>query len=129
MPKYRVLDRRGIEHGVGPDSAAIYFPLGTDGLPKVLPSGGHGGPIPTDASGLIELSPEQAAQLSDWQIPYFEGKPIAVDDETNAAERSRLAKEAEAERDRKAKEEYEEFQAFKKAKADAADKKEKKNAK
>jgi len=119
MPKYRVLDKRGIEHGCGPDSSAVYFPLGTEGVPKLLASGGHGNPIPTDVGGLIDLSPEQAAQLADWQIPYFEGKPIAVDDETNAAERSRLAKEKAAEDERKAKEEYEEFQAFKKAKADA----------
>ncbi len=116
MPKYRVLDQRGIEHGSEPGNQRIYFPFGTQYVPRLMASGGHGGDIPTDVSGFIDLEPEQAAQLQDWQIPHFEGKPIAAEHEGKATERATLARVAEEERLDKEKKEYEEFQAFKKAK-------------
>lgn len=81
MPKYRVLDRRGIEHGTGADSSTVFFPLGMEGVPELVLSGGHGHLIPTDVKGLIDLTPKEAEQLADWQIAYFQGKPVAVNDE------------------------------------------------
>jgi hypothetical protein len=116
MPKYRVLSNRGIEHGAGPGKEKIYFPLGAKVL-RTMRSGGHGQLIPTDVSGLIELEPEQAEQLPDWQIPYFEGRPIPASEESSAIEYARLAREKADEQERLTKQEFEEFQAFKKSKA------------
>ncbi len=100
MPKYRVLDRRGIEHGTASrENNVIYFPLGTQNIPKKLLSGAHGDLVATDTKGLIELEPEQAAQLADFQVPYLDGKPASVDEENSYSQRQaqEAADKAEAE--------------------------------
>lgn len=122
MARYRVLDRRGIEHGTGPGTEKIYFPLGTENVPKTMSSGGHGRAIPTDVSGFIDLEPHEARALQDWQIPYFDGIPVAAEDEGKLVERARVAGEAEADRLEKEKKEFEEFQEFKKSRAAKAKK-------
>lgn len=69
MPKYKVL--RPIEH-----NQKLYLPEMPDALPTVK-SAGHGGDIPVDASGIIELSEQESAALVDGQIPLDEsGRPL-----------------------------------------------------
>jgi len=75
MPTYKVL--RQIEH-----DGKIYFPAGTEGVPKTLPSGAHGKDAPTDTSGAIELTEEQAAALGPAihsQIPVFDADPDSIE--------------------------------------------------
>ena len=60
MAKYKVL--RPIEH-----DQKLYLPEMPDALPTVK-SAGHGGDIPVDASGIIELSEPESAALVDGQI-------------------------------------------------------------
>ena len=64
MPKYKVL--KPIEH-----DNVLYLPAGSD-APETVKSVGHGEDIPVDASGFIDLTPEQAAQMTCGQI---EGDP------------------------------------------------------
>ncbi len=66
MPKYRVL--RPIEH-----NQKLYLPEMADALPTAK-SAGHGGDIPADASGVIELSEKEAAALTDGQIALEESE-------------------------------------------------------
>ncbi len=109
MPKYLVL--QPIEK-----NDVLYVPSGTMG-PKQLPSGGHGKPIPVNASGEIELSEEEAGVLIHGQVPLFEGKPEPVG---GAEAREKKAQEEAAAAAAKAaaeKAEYEEFVAFRAAKA------------
>ncbi len=73
MAKYKVL--RPIEHNL-----RLYLPEVPDALPTVK-SAGHGGEIPADASGTIELSEKEAAALIDGQIPVDEsGKPLPIEE-------------------------------------------------
>lgn len=114
MPKYQVL--QPIEK-----NNVMYVPKAADlpaqaGAPKQLPSGGHGKPIPVDATGEIELTEEEASILVHGQVPMFQGKPDPIGGpeirEKKAKEEAQAAAKAAAE-----KAEYEEFQAFKVAKA------------
>jgi len=68
MPNYKVL--RQIEH-----DGKIYFPAGTEGVPKSLPSGAHGKDAPTDCSGTIALTEEQAKALDLSQVAPPEKPP------------------------------------------------------
>ncbi len=109
MPKYLVL--QPIEK-----NNVLYVPSGAMG-PKQLPSGGHGKPIPVNASGEIELTEEEASALIHGQVPLFEGKPDPIG---GAAAREKKAQEEAAAAAAKAvaeKAEYEEFVAFRAAKA------------
>lgn len=77
MPTYKVL--RTIEH-----NNRIYFPASDSGprTPDKLPSGGHGKDAPTDTSGVIMLTEEEAAAIAPeihGQIPVCEGKPDSVE--------------------------------------------------
>lgn len=114
MPKYQVL--QPIEK-----NNVMYVPKAADlpaqaGAPKQLPSGGHGKPIPVDASGEIELTEDEASILVHGQVPMFQGKPDPIGGpgirEKQAKEEAHAAAKAAAE-----KAEYDEFQAFKVAKA------------
>ncbi len=60
MRKYRVL--RPIEH-----NSTRYVGAGSE-EGKSATSAGHGGPIPLNASGVIELSESEAAQFTEGQI-------------------------------------------------------------
>ncbi len=109
MPKYQVL--QPIEK-----KNVLYVPSTAAG-PKELPSGGHGKPIPVDASGEIELTAEEASSLIYGQVPLFEGLPdpmggAKIREKKNKADAEAAAAKAAAE-----KAEYEEFVAFKAAKA------------
>jgi hypothetical protein len=73
MAKFKVL--RPIEHNL-----KLYLPELPDALPTAK-SAGHGGDIPLDASGTIELEELAAAALIDGQIPLDEsGKPLAIEE-------------------------------------------------
>jgi hypothetical protein len=59
MPKFKVLSV--IEH-----NETLYWPeppVGAPAPPKMSPSFGHGKPAPVDASGVIELSEDDAKPL------------------------------------------------------------------
>lgn len=70
MPKYQVL--QPIEK-----KNVLYVPSSVVG-PQELPSGGHGKPIPVDASGEIELTEEEARGLIYGQVPLYEGVPDPI---------------------------------------------------
>jgi hypothetical protein len=109
MPKYQVL--QPIEK-----KNVLYVPSSVVG-PKELPSGGHGKPIPVDASGEIELTEEEARGLIYGQVPLYEGVPDPIG---GAEIRETKGKEEAAAAAAKAaaeKAEYEEFVAFRAAKA------------
>ncbi len=109
MAKYQVLSQ--IEK-----NNVLYVPRAAE-APTHLPSGGHGKPIPVDASGVIELSETEAALLVHGQVPLYQGKADPVG---GAEIRERKAKEEAETAAAKAaaeKAEYEEFLAFKVAKA------------
>ncbi len=69
MPTYKVL--RAIEH-----NQKLYLPEVPDALPTTR-SAGHGGEIPVDASGVIELSEREAAALEMGQIEPLKAAPQA----------------------------------------------------
>ncbi len=71
MPKFRVL--RPIEHDL-----KLYLPADTE-TPEKAKSAAHGGDIPVNASGTIELSKEEAAQLTHGQVSPIDpagGEPV-----------------------------------------------------
>jgi hypothetical protein len=108
MPKYQVLtpiEKKNV----------LYVPK-TAGAPKQLPSGGHGKPIPVDASGGIELTEEEAANLIHGQVPMFEGKPDPIGGAEIREKKTKEEARAAAAKAAAEKAEYEEFQAFKAAK-------------
>lgn len=109
MPKYQVL--QPIEK-----KNVLYVPSTVIG-PKELPSGGHGKPIPVDASGEIELTEEEAGSLVYGQVPLFEGKPDPIGGAEIREKRSKEEAEAAAAKAAAEKAEYEEFVAFRAAKA------------
>jgi hypothetical protein len=109
MPKYQVL--QPIEK-----KNVLYVPGSAAGQ-KESPSGGHGKPIPVDASGEIELTEEEAGGLIYGQVPLHEGVPDPIG---GAEMREKKSKEEAAAAVAKAaaeKAEYEEFVAFRAAKA------------
>jgi hypothetical protein len=109
MPKYLVL--QPIEK-----KNVLYVPSSVAG-PKELPSGGHGKPIPVDASGEIELTEEEAGALIYGQVPLYEGKPDPIGGAEIRETKSREEAEAAAAKAAAEKAEYEEFVAFRAAKA------------
>ncbi|HEV2492159.1 MAG TPA: hypothetical protein VG204_03710 [Terriglobia bacterium] len=64
MPKFKVL--RPIEH-----SLCLYLPAG-GAAPEKSKSAAHGGDIPVNASGTIELTDEAAAVLTRGQVERIE---------------------------------------------------------
>jgi hypothetical protein len=64
MPKFKVL--RPIEH-----SLCLYLPAGVAASEKSK-SAAHGGDIPVNASGTIELSEDDAAALTRGQVERIE---------------------------------------------------------
>ncbi len=66
MAKYEVL--RPIEH-----NGKLYLPKVDDALPTAT-SSSHGGEVPIDAGGFIELSEKEAALLDLGQIKPIEKK-------------------------------------------------------
>ena len=71
MPKFRVL--RPIEHDL-----KLYLPADTQS-PEKVKSAAHGGDIPVNASGTIELSDEEAALLTRGQVSPIDapaGEPV-----------------------------------------------------
>ena len=109
MPKYQVL--QPIEK-----KNVLYVPSTVMG-PKELPSGGHGKPIPVNASGEIDLTEEEAASLIFGQVPLFEGKPEPIGGAMIREKRNKEEAEAAAAKAAAEKAEYEEFVAFRAAKA------------
>jgi len=71
MPTFKVL--RPIEH-----NHTLYVPSDF-GAPEKLPSGAHGGLVPVNASGVIELSECEAAELILGQIPLADGNPLSIE--------------------------------------------------
>jgi len=71
MPSYKVL--RPIEH-----NNVLYVPSGFE-APEKLPSAAHGGLVPVNASGVIELSEREAAEFVLGQIPLLDGKPDSLE--------------------------------------------------
>jgi hypothetical protein len=115
MAKYQVLTP--IEK-----NNVMYVPKAADlaaqaGAPKQLPSGGHGKPIPVDASGEIELSEEEARLLVHGQVPMFQGKPDPIGGPQIREKKAKEEAEAAAAKAAAEKAEYDEFLAFKVAKA------------
>jgi hypothetical protein len=108
MPKFQVLTP--IEK-----NNVLYVPKAVQ-APKQLPSGGHGKPIPVDASGEIELTEEEAALLIHGQVAMFEGKPDPIGGAEIRAKKAKEEAQAAAAKAATEKAEYEEFQAFKVAK-------------
>jgi hypothetical protein len=97
-----------------------YVPKGHKG-PKTVLSMSHGKPIPVDASGTIELTDDEALEMTGGQIPMVKGRPEAywrIRDKRVAEE----AAEAKAIADAEAAEK-EEFEQWKAAKTKAAKKK------
>jgi hypothetical protein len=109
MPKYLVL--QPIEK-----KNVLYVPGGTVGQ-KESPSGGHGKPIPVDASGKIELTEEEAGTLIYGQVPLFDGKPDPIGGAEAREKKVREEAEKAAAKAAAEKAEYEEFVAFRAAKA------------
>lgn len=109
MPKYQVL--QPIEK-----NNVMYVPTAAE-APRQLPSGGHGKPIPVDASGEIELTEEEASTLVHGQVPMFQGKPDPIGGAEIREKKAKEAAQAAAAKAAAEKAEYEEFQAFKVAKA------------
>ncbi len=109
MPKYQVL--QPIEK-----NNVMYVPKAAE-APRQLPSGGHGKPIPVDASGEIELTEEEASTLVHGQVPMFQGKPDPIGGAEIREKKAKEAAQAAAAKAAAEKAEYEEFQAFKVAKA------------
>ncbi len=73
MARYKVL--RPIEH-----NQKLYLPEVTDALPSVK-SAGNGRDISVEASGIIELSEQEAVELVDGQIPLGDGgKPQPIEE-------------------------------------------------
>ncbi len=70
MPKYQVL--RPIEH-----NGKLYLPKVDDALPKAM-SSSHGGEVPVEASGAVELAEKEALALDLGQIPLDGGKPLSI---------------------------------------------------
>jgi hypothetical protein len=115
MPKYQVL--QPIEK-----NNVMYVPKAADlpaqaGAPKQLPSGGHGKPIPVDASGEIELTEDEASILVHGQVPMFQGKPDPIGGPEIREKKAKEEAQAAAAKAAAEKAEYDEFQAFKVAKA------------
>ena len=108
MPKYQVLTP--IEK-----NNVLFVPKAT-GAPRQLPSGGHGKPIPVDASGEIELSEAEAGLLVHGQVPMFQGKPDPIGGAEIREKKAQEEAKAAAAKAAAEKAEYEEFQAFKAAK-------------
>jgi len=108
MPKYLVL--QPIEK-----KNVLYVPGGAVGQ-KELPSGGHGKPIPVDASGEIELTEEEAGALIYGQVPLFDGKPDPIGGAEAREKKAQEDADAAAAKAAAEKAEYEEFVAFKAAK-------------
>ncbi len=81
MAKYKVL--RPIEH-----HSKLYLPANWPRPPKVI-SAGHGGEIPVDTGGIIELSPEENAGMTLGQVEPLPSKSdkqagqAAEDDKTS----------------------------------------------
>jgi hypothetical protein len=109
MPKYQVL--QPIEK-----KNVLYVPSSVVG-PKELPSGGHGKPIPVDASGEIELTEEEARGLIYGQVPLYDGAPEPVGGAEIREKKKKAEEEAAAAKAAAEKAEYEEFIAFRAAKA------------
>jgi hypothetical protein len=108
MPKYQVLTP--IEKN------NVMYIAKTAGAPKQSPSGGHGKPIPVDASGEIELTEDEAANLIHGQLPLFEGKPDPIGGAEIREKKVKERAQAAAAKAAAEKAEYDEFRAFKAAK-------------
>jgi hypothetical protein len=109
MPKYQVL--QPIEK-----KNVLYVPGSAAGQ-KEIPSGGHGKPIPVDASGEIELTEEEARGLIYGQVPLYDGVPEPIGGAQIREKKHKEEAEAAAAKAAAEKAEYEEFVAFKAAKA------------
>ncbi len=113
MPKYQVLQPIEKNNVLYVPSGAPISAIG----PKQLPSGGHGKPIPVDASGEIDLTEEEAGVLIHGQVPLFEGKPEPIGGAEAREKKAREEAAAAAAKAAAEKAEYEEFVAFRAAKA------------
>ena len=75
MPTYKVL--RPIEH-----NNQIYLPADPAGAPPRLPSSGHGKDVPTNTSGVIELTEAEAVALdpvTHGQVPVSDQQPDSLE--------------------------------------------------
>jgi len=59
------------------DSEVAYYPAGMQ-IGHTVRSGGHGRPIPTDTSGIIELTDEEARQFKHGQIEPLEPGGVEI---------------------------------------------------
>ncbi len=71
MAKYEVL--RPIEH-----NGKLYLPKVDAALPTST-SSSHGGEVPVEASGVVELAEKEALALDLGQIPFDSGKPLSIE--------------------------------------------------
>jgi len=110
MAKYLVL--RPIEH-----NQKWYVPKDFKNPPATVMSGGHGGDIQVDTSGLIDLDDKEAAAFVDGHIPLDEkGKPLSEAEKKRRAAEAKKHAEDEAARLEKEAEERMQFEEWREEK-------------